>query len=80
MHRRLCMRKAITQVMMTLDEALMEEAKRAAGEAEVAVIFAGLPDRYESEGYDRKHLQLPGNQNQLIEAVASVQSRVVVVL
>ncbi|WP_338554155.1 glycoside hydrolase family 3 C-terminal domain-containing protein [Paenibacillus sp. KS-LC4] len=63
-----------------IDEALIEEAKRAASEAEVAVIFAGLPDRYESEGYDREHLNLPENQNKLIEAVASVQSRIVVVL
>lgn len=63
-----------------IDDALVEEAKKAASEADVAVVFAGLPDRYESEGYDRKHLNMPGNQNQLIKAVASVQSNVVVVL
>lgn len=62
------------------DDALVEEAKKAASEADVAVVFAGLPDRYESEGYDRKHLNMPGNQNRLIKAVASVQSNVVVVL
>ncbi|MGO4375075.1 glycoside hydrolase family 3 C-terminal domain-containing protein, partial [Paenibacillus sp. MCAF20] len=62
------------------DDVLTEEAKRAASEAEVVIIFAGLPDRYESEGYDRSHMRLPDNQNRIIEAVASVQSRIVIVL
>lgn len=62
------------------DDALVEEAKRTAVQADVAVIFAGLPERYESEGFDRTHLRLPDNQIRLIEAVAGVQSRVVVVL
>jgi len=64
----------------SVDQVLLEEAKRAGSESDVAVIFAGLPDRYESEGYDRKHLNMPSNQLQLIEAITSVQSNVVVVL
>jgi beta-glucosidase len=63
-----------------LDHALIEEAKKAASESDVAVIFAGLPDRYESEGYDRKHMRMPANQDQIIAAIAEVQSNVVVVL
>ena len=35
-----------------LDEALLSEAKSIAKQADVAIIFAGLPERYESEGYD----------------------------
>ncbi|TCM95786.1 beta-glucosidase [Paenibacillus sp. BK033] len=62
------------------DESMLEQAIEAAKAADAAVIFAGLPDRYESEGYDRKHLRMPANQNQLIEAIAAVQSNVVVVL
>jgi beta-glucosidase len=62
------------------DEKLVAEAKEAAVNCEVAVIFAGLPDRYESEGYDRKHMSIPENQIKLIEAVAEVQKNVVVVL
>jgi len=62
------------------DEALLAEAKRAAAEADAVVVFAGLPDRYESEGYDRVHLQLPHNQNELIAALADVQPNLVVVL
>lgn len=62
------------------DEQLIQEAKDKAGTADVVVLFIGLPDRYESEGYDRQHLNIPGNQLALIEAVAEVQSNLVVVL
>ena len=62
------------------DMALIEEAVEAAKTAELAVVFAGLPDSYESEGFDRKHLDLPECQNLLIEKVAEVQPNVVVVL
>jgi beta-glucosidase len=61
-------------------ESLVNEAKKAAATSQVAVIFAGLPDSYESEGYDRKHMRMPENQIKLIEAVAEVQRNVVVVL
>lgn len=62
------------------DEALAAEAVEAAKRADVAVIFAGLPDSFESEGYDRKHLRMPDCQNALIEAVAAVQPNTIVVL
>lgn len=62
------------------DEVLTAEAVRIAAEAPVAVLFAGLPRRYESEGFDRKHLRMPTNQVALIEAVAAAQPNLVVVL
>ncbi len=62
------------------DEKLLEEAVEAAKNAEIAVIFAGLPDNFESEGYDRRHLKMPDCQNRLIEEVADVQPNTVVVL
>lgn len=62
------------------DNTLVEEAKSIASDADVAVLFVGLPDRYESEGYDRKNLDMPANQIYLIEQIASVQPNVVVVL
>lgn len=62
------------------DERLLAEAVETAKNADVAVIFAGLPDNFESEGYDRKHLRMPDCQNRLIEAVADVQPNVIVVL
>ncbi len=62
------------------DPALQAEAVAAAKAADVAVIFAGLPDNFESEGYDRRHMRLPDCQNALIEAVCAAQENVVVVL
>ncbi len=62
------------------DDDLMSEAVAAAAAADTAVIFAGLPDSFESEGYDRTHLDMPRNQNLLIEEILKVQPNVVVVL
>ena len=64
----------------TTDDKLIAEAVAAAKQANLAVIFAGLPDSYESEGFDRTGLDLPASHNRLIEAVAAVQPNVVVVL
>ena len=58
----------------------IREAVEKARTAQTAVVFAGLPDSYESEGYDRKHMRLPACQNQLIEAVAAANPNTVVVL
>lgn len=63
-----------------VDEALEAEAVQAAKDADVAVIFAGLPDSFESEGYDRTHLNLPECQNRLIDRICGVQKNVVIVL
>lgn len=63
-----------------VDDELQAHAVKVASEADAVVIFAGLPDNFESEGYDRKHLNLPDCQNQLIEEVLEVQKNVIVVL
>lgn len=62
------------------NEVLQREAVQAAKAADVAVIFAGLPDSFESEGYDRVHMNMPECQNRLIEEVVKVQKNTVVVL
>jgi beta-glucosidase len=62
------------------DQALIDEAVAAARGAEVAVVFAGLPGIYESEGFDRAHMRLPDQHNRLIEAVCDANPRTVVVL
>ena len=59
---------------------MIREAVEAARGARVAVVFAGLPDVYESEGYDRTHMRMPDCQNRLIEAVAAANPNTVVVL
>ena len=62
------------------DLAELERAVAAARAADVAVIFAGLPDSFESEGYDRQNMDMPACQNALIAAVAAAQPNTVVVL
>lgn len=62
------------------DEALLKEAVEAAKHAKYAVIFAGLPDSFESEGYDRTHMSMPDCQNRLIKEVSAVQPNTAVVL
>ncbi|MGN0686133.1 MAG: glycoside hydrolase family 3 C-terminal domain-containing protein [Gemmiger sp.] len=62
------------------DEQEFLRAVTAAEEADVAVIFAGLPEMFESEGADRRHMRLPDCQNNLIARVAAVQKNTVVVL
>jgi beta-glucosidase len=63
-----------------MNQELIDKAKETAKKSNVAIIFAGLPDRYESEGYDRKHMKMPENHNKLIEEVSKVQPNTIVVL
>jgi beta-glucosidase len=63
-----------------INPALEQEAVELAKSASVAVIFAGLPDDFESEGFDRTHLNMPSCQNHLIDAICEVQPNTVVVL
>jgi beta-glucosidase len=62
------------------DDVLANEALDAAKKADKVVIFAGLPDSFECEGYDRSHMRLPDCQNRLIDEILQVQSEVIVVL
>ncbi|MBF9066482.1 glycoside hydrolase family 3 C-terminal domain-containing protein [Streptacidiphilus fuscans] len=64
----------------TPDEALTTEAIAAARSCDTALLFLGLPDAAESEGFDRTSLDLPGDQLALLNQVAAVCPRVVVVL
>lgn len=61
-------------------EDLLSQAAKTAQEAEIAVIFAGLPDRYESEGFDRADMKMPDGQLRMIDAVAAANPNTVVVL
>jgi beta-glucosidase len=59
---------------------LADEAVTLAAAADVALVFLGLPAADESEGFDREHMDLPGDQLDLLRRVAEVNERVVVVL
>jgi beta-glucosidase len=62
------------------DEELAGEAVALAGSATFVVLFLGLPDAAESEGFDRAHMELPDAQTALVARLAGVNRRVVVVL
>ncbi|MDR2177237.1 MAG: glycoside hydrolase family 3 C-terminal domain-containing protein [Treponema sp.] len=64
----------------TPDTRLIAEAAALAGKKDIAVVFAGLPDEYESEGFDRNSLDMPPSHNELIEAVAAANPNTIVVL
>ncbi len=51
-----------------------------AQKSDLAIIFAGYPELYETEGNDRPNMELTGLQNELIQAVAKVQPKTIVVL
>ncbi|MCH5268653.1 MAG: glycoside hydrolase family 3 C-terminal domain-containing protein [Lachnospiraceae bacterium] len=72
--------QGFSTVVDRTDEALLNEAVELAKNSDVAVIFAGLPDSFESEGFDRTHLDMPQCQNELIEKISEVQPNTVVVL
>ncbi len=62
------------------DEEKIREAVEAARNADAAVIFAGLPDSFEGESYDRADMKMPACQNRLISEVCAVQKNTIVVL
>ncbi|MGD0780576.1 MAG: glycoside hydrolase family 3 C-terminal domain-containing protein [Dehalococcoidales bacterium] len=59
---------------------LLERAVKAAANADAAIVFAGLNEKHESEGFDRKDMDLPPGQNELISRVAKANPNTVVVL
>lgn len=62
------------------DEAMLKEAEQTAEKADQIIIFAGLPQKYESEGFDRADLKLPDGENALIERMVQTGRDVIVVL
>ncbi|WP_425508806.1 glycoside hydrolase family 3 C-terminal domain-containing protein [Streptomyces malaysiensis] len=61
-------------------EELIREAVAAASAAEVAVVVVATTERVESEGFDRRHLRLPGRQDELVRRVAATGTPTVVVV
>ncbi|MBP8641342.1 MAG: glycoside hydrolase family 3 protein, partial [Oscillospiraceae bacterium] len=64
----------------TPDDELIRQAVEAAAKSDKTILFAGLPDAFESEGYDRTHMRLPFGQLKLIEELSKVTKNIVVVL
>jgi beta-glucosidase len=59
---------------------LIERAVAAATDADAAIVIVGTTDEWESEGFDRASMQLPGAQDELIRRVCAANPRTVVVL
>jgi beta-glucosidase len=72
------MRLGITPQMD--DEALLQEAVKAAAAADVAVLVVGSADGAESEGYDKDTMALAGRQDELVRRVAAANPNTVVVV
>lgn len=62
------------------NEQWLNEALEQAHKHDRIVVFAGLPEAYESEGFDRTHMRLPEGQNHVIKALAQVNPNIIVVL
>lgn len=61
------------------DEAI-EEAVAKAAACDVALLFVGRNGQWDTEGLDLPDMRLPGRQEELIERIAAVNKRTVVVL
>ena len=62
------------------DFSLIDDAKNIAANSDIVLIFAGLPLHYESEGIDRKHIDMPESHNKLINELTMLNKNTVVIL
>ncbi len=60
-------------------ENLIKEAVKVAQGKDAVLVFIGLTDAYESEGFDRTHINLPESHNILMEELAKVNDNLIVV-
>jgi beta-glucosidase len=51
-----------------------------AGDSDVAIVVVGTTEEFESEGFDRATLALPGDQDALVRAVVAANPRTVVIV
>lgn len=58
----------------------IQEAVDLAARSDVVLLFAGLTNEWESEGFDRPDMELPGDQAALIERVAAANANTIVIL
>ena len=63
-----------------LPKDMLAEAVKLAKKSDVVVLIAGLDREWESEGFDRVDMKLPGRQNELIERVTRANKNTIVVL
>lgn len=86
----MCLREAFPEISFEVGydiegkeekrEENFEKALKAAAEADKVLFFAGLPESYESEGFDRENMKLPEEQTRLIRALSRSCRNVGVIL
>lgn len=59
---------------------LIKQAEAIAKNKDAVIIFAGLPNEFESEGFDRSNIKIPQAMTELIEKISAINDNVVVVL
>lgn len=64
----------------SVDEALFAEAAEAAKGADVALVFIGLTEEFEGEGYDRENIDIPANHNALVAEIVKANPNTVAVI
>ena len=62
------------------DEKLIAEAVNVSKDKDAVIVFVGLTDAYESEGFDRRHMEMPSSHVTLINEILKVNENVIVVL
>ncbi len=63
-----------------VEDFLVSEAIKIAKKADVVVLMVGLTDLFESEGFDRTHLNIPNNHLHLINEIADVNKNIIIAL
>ncbi|MGN1329486.1 MAG: glycoside hydrolase family 3 C-terminal domain-containing protein [Eubacterium sp.] len=63
-----------------INAALVNEAIKAAKDADIALVFVGLTEEFEGEGYDRENIEMPKSHNNLVSEIAKANKNTVVVL
>jgi beta-glucosidase len=63
-----------------MEQDLVEEAISIAKEQDVVILMIGLTDAFESEGFDRTHLNIPNNHLVLVDEIVKANPNIVVCL
>ena len=62
------------------DEDLLRQLEAEAEKAEITLAFVGSPYGYESESYDRPHIQLQKNQKAMLDLLTAVSENVAIIV
>lgn len=67
-------------IVAMVEQDLLGEAEALAKESDIAIVVVGTNDDWETEGRDRDHFALPGDQPELIRRISAANPRTIVVV